>query len=134
VSEILELSALAPVRPQARVRTDADPDGTLYELAVPEDFGAVALRELGNRYAEVEGLVGSEGKLTKAQEKRLEKLLDEVVAALVRDIPAETVAALPYMTKRALAMRFFVGLGDDLTGLMGERAQTLISAAATSES
>jgi hypothetical protein len=124
--ETLDLSALAPVRPKARLRTEGNPDGTLYELAQPEDFGPVDLRELGNKYAEAETLLSSDEALTPAEDKRITTLTNELVGRLLIEAPAEDVAALPFSTKRALVMRFFVQLGDGMLERMGPLAMKLL--------
>jgi hypothetical protein len=115
-----------PIRQKARLRTEANPEGTLYELATPEDFGPVDLRTLGTKYAEVEALLGSDGELDAAEDKRITQLTDEVVGRLLIDAPAEDVAALPFATKRALVMRFFVSMGGTVVEQMGPAAKLLM--------
>lgn len=119
--DILELSAIVPERPQARLRTLGDPEGTLYELAIPEEFGSVALRRLGLKFQEVQELMGK-STLSVAQEKRAESLLNEVCGVLVIDAPAEAIAALPGLTKQGLATRFFGLTGEFMmeSGLLPE--------------
>lgn len=114
---ILDLDALAPKREQARIRTDADPDGTIYELAAPADFGAVALAELSRIFTEHDEL-WEKAKRSAAEDKRLEKLLDELAQRLIPDAPAAAIAALPALTKRMVAVRFFVAAGQATASLM----------------
>lgn len=117
--DVLELSTLAPTRERALVKTEADPEGTWFELADPADFGAGALSRIGKKVAETDGLF-AKPKLSKAQERLLEQLLDEVAQAMLPDVPAETIRALPAITKRALGIRFFVLSGQQplLTGVL----------------
>lgn len=115
--EILDLSALTPEREQARIRTDADPDGTIYELAAPEDFGAVTLSQLGSIYSQHDEL-WEKAKRTPAEDKRLEQLLDDLAQRLIPDAPAAAIAALPALTKRVVAVRFFVAAGQATADLL----------------
>jgi hypothetical protein len=117
--EILELSALVPERPKARLRTEADPEGQIYELAAPADFGAVSLARVGRLISETEELWGA-AKRSSAQDRRLEKLLDQLASALVPEAPAESIAALPAFTKRALGVRFLAEGGEALKPILGK--------------
>lgn len=122
MTEVLELSALTPERPKARITTDADPDGTIYELAVPEDFGAVDLARMGQMFSEHDNLWEAVSR-SKAEDKRLEKLLNDIASKLIPDAPADAVKALPAITKRGLAVRFFVSAGLVAAPLMGPIAE-----------
>lgn len=124
--DLLELSALTPVRPRATLRTDANPDGTIYELAVPQEFGTVALSQLASMYAEIETL-SADPKLTKAKEKRLDTLVNKLACRLIPDAPKEEVEALPAITKRGLALSFFVKAGEVTMPLIGASASLLAS-------
>ena len=124
MNEILELNALAPDRHQARL-----PDGEVYDLAVPDDFGAVALRRVARLFDAVETLMSQEKDLTASQEAKLEKSLSALVSLLIPEAPAEVVAQIPATKKRGLAIRFFTQAGEDVATLVPQMAKVL----ATSE-
>lgn len=112
--KILDLSALAPKRQKARL-----PNGEVYELAGPEDFGAVQLSRVGQMIVETDELWTAK-KLTVAQQKRLTSLLDKLAQALIPDAPAEAVAKLPAVTKRVLGLRFLEEGGESVRPLIRE--------------
>lgn len=128
--EYLELSALEPERPKANLRTSANPDGTVYELALPTDFSAVELVRMSRMVDELDALWESPKKLNKPQEARLEKLLNLIAAQLVIGAPDEEIAALPAITKRGLGLSFFVSAGAAQTIAMAP----ILEASSTSES
>lgn len=105
--EVLDLSALAPERPRARIKHDGALEGELYELAVPGDFGVVGLRDFGRQVDEMDRLWERET-LSASQELRLEKILNTLTGTLIRDCPPEVIAAVPAVDKRGLVVRFFV--------------------------
>jgi len=107
---ILDLSALTVERPKARIKTDADPDGTIFELAIPEDFGVVEMARLSRMVTEFDTLYEAESR-SKAEDKRLEALQQQITQILIPDAPAEAVKALPFTDKRGLAVQFFVKAG-----------------------
>lgn len=115
--EILELSALAPTREKAIIRTEANPDGTIYELAAPEDFGVAGLATMGKLFSEHDVLY-EQAERTPAEDSRLETLLDDLTQRLIPDAPAAAIAALPALTKRMLAVRFFVSTGQATAPLL----------------
>jgi hypothetical protein len=110
VTEILDLNALAPERETARLRWAEDEEGTLYELLAPQDLGAIELAELTRLFQNHDELWEKDTR-TKAEDKRLVILLDTLAQRLIPDAPLEAVAALPALTKRGLAVRFFVSAG-----------------------
>lgn len=118
--DILELSALPPKRPKALLKTEADPEGTVYELAVAQDFDPSALRRLGRLVEEMDGLWMQKKAHTAKQTTRIETLLDKLAMSLIREAPAEAVAALPAVTKRALAIRFLVTTGQEMVGFAAD--------------
>lgn len=67
--EILDLSALAPERAKVRLRTEAKPDGTIYELAVPEEFGAAGIQRIGRLIVEVDELWESARRSTRRRRR-----------------------------------------------------------------
>lgn len=110
MNEILELSTIIPERPKANLKTPENPEGKSYELAVPEEFGAVALQEYGRLVNEMDDLW--ERKLTAPQKVRLEKVLNALAVMLIPDAPLADLERLPAVTKRSLAIRFFVQAGQ----------------------
>lgn len=110
MTDILDLGGLAPERPLARIRTEANPEGDLYELLVPENLGAADLARLSRLFTDHD-LLWEKARRTKAEDARLEGLLNRMAGTLVPDAPAEAVEALPALTKRGLAVRFFVEAG-----------------------
>lgn len=122
--QILELSALAPEREKARLRWPANPEGEVFELATPSDFGAVTLATMGRWITHADALMSSEKALTAAQGKDLEKTLNKIAGKLILDAPADVIALLPAVDKRSLAMRFLAESGRQMMGTMGDRLQT----------
>lgn len=112
--EILDLNRLTQERTLARI----DTDGTLCELADPEDFSAVQLARLGRLFTEHDRLWEAEER-NSAEDQRLESLLDEVTQMLIPDAPADAIKALPALSKRGLAVRFFVSAGLASQATMG---------------
>lgn len=111
--QVLELNALDPDRSSARL-----PDGNIYELKVPEDFGSVGFRKVGKLFSKVEDLLDHDLDLTKAQEKQLEQSLDDLACELIVGAPPEVASQIPAIKKRALALRFFGQAGEDLRSLV----------------
>jgi hypothetical protein len=107
----LEVTAIAPDRQKVRIKTTADPDGTIYELVNPEELSVRQLRDTGRKIYEALNL-WDESELNKAQEKRLTKLLDEATRTLVIDCPADVAASIPHITKRTLALGFLARSGE----------------------
>ena len=105
MNEILELSTIVPERPTANLKTPDNPEGTNYTLAVPEEFGAVQLQRFGRLVNEMDTLW--EKQLKPPQEKRLEKVLNDLAAMLIPDAPRADLEELPATTKRTLAISFF---------------------------
>lgn len=118
--EILELSSLIPERPKACIKTDDDPGGTIYELAVPEDFGAAPLARISRCFAEHDKL-WEKGRRTATEDKRLEKLLNDLAQRIIPDAPSSAIAALPALQKRMVAVRFFVATGLAAASLVSEQ-------------
>lgn len=110
--EILDLNALAPDKPLARIRwaDEAGEHDETFELLVPEEIGTLELSRLSRVYTQHDELWEKE-KRTAAEDKRLVKLSNELTQLLIPDAPATAVAALSAVTKRGLAVRFFVGAG-----------------------
>lgn len=109
--QILDITAIAPARQKVRIRTAADQDGTIYEIVNPEELSIRELRDTGRKILELVGM-WDDAKLTKAEEKRVMKLLDEVTRTLIIDVPAATVKTIPHVTKRTLAMGFLARSGE----------------------
>lgn len=126
--ELLELSSLVPKRRRARLRTEKDPDGTIYELAVASDFGARTLQQLFHEISEMDDLWGNP-KISKAEEKRLDVLLNTLAARLIVGIPDADVAEIPAIDKRALVMRFFVEIGGRVSRTMGPETAAIMRGA-----
>jgi hypothetical protein len=110
VTEILDLNALAPERETARLRWAEDEEGTLYELLAPQDLGAIELSEL-TRLFQIHDELWEKSERTKAEDKRLVSVLDKLAQRLIPEAPPAAVTALPALTKRGLAVRFFVSAG-----------------------
>jgi hypothetical protein len=119
--EILDLAAIVPKRRKARLtveRPDGTSDVSIYELAEPDDFGPRALQRLFNDYVEMDGLWDTEDR-DDAEEKRLAVLLDGLVGRLILDVPADDVALISLVDRRALVVRFFVLIGSRVGETMG---------------
>lgn len=111
-TEILDLNALAPERPQARIRWK-DEDGEhdeIFGLLVPEEIGTLELSKLSRLYTQHDELWEKEHR-SKVEDRQLEKLSNQLTQMFIPDAPATAVAALSAVTKRSLAVRFFVGAG-----------------------
>lgn len=123
--EILDLNALAPDKPLARIRWATADDGEVvehdetFELLVPEEVGTLDLARLGRLYTQHDELWEKE-KRSAAEDKLLVKLANDLGQALIPGAPADAIAALSAVTKRSLAMRFFVGAGLVGQTVMGE--------------
>lgn len=115
--DILELSALPPEREKVRLRTSADPDGTIYEMIAPDELGAVSMASLGRLFEAQEELWNAKSP-SAAEQKRLAKLLDDLASRLIPDAPREAVEALGALAKRALVLRFFVQAGERVSRLL----------------
>jgi hypothetical protein len=124
MAEVLELNALVEERPQARIKTPEDPEGTLYNLLVPEEIGTVDLARLSRLYVEHDELWEKETR-SAAEDKRLEKLSLDLTQALIPDAPAASIKALGAVTKRGLAVRFFVSAGLASKEALGQLASNL---------
>jgi hypothetical protein len=115
-TEILDLNALAPEHPLARIRWAEIVDDAVvehdetFELLVPEEIGTLELSRITRIYTDHDELWEKE-KRTAAEDKRLEKLANDLTQKLIPDAPATAVAALSAIAKRSLAVRFFVGAG-----------------------
>lgn len=109
--DVLELSALSNIdRPQARLKWDDCPEGELFDLLTPEDMNAIDMARLSRMFSDHDELWEKDSR-TKAEDTKLVKLLDDLTAKLIIDAPAKAVKALPAVTKRGLAVRFFVQAG-----------------------
>jgi hypothetical protein len=134
--EVLELSAVAPKRPKAKVTYNKpnpdDPEGEpfeveeLFELAVPGDFGAAPLRRFAHDVNELDELWGSAKSLSRAQEARMEKLLNKLAASILHDCPAEIIAAIHGIDKRGLVMNFFAGASIRMAQLAGRGLEKVL--------
>lgn len=129
--EVLDLSALTPERPKARIRTSKDPDGTLYEVRVPEDYSAGALSRYMKRIEEFDRL-WDKGALDRSEEKHIERVLNGLAGELLIGAPARDVAALPAASKRGLVMRFFASVALTTMGATGLRPE-MAESGSTSE-
>jgi len=129
----LDLSALPPERDTATIRTEAEPDGRQYELADPADFSAGGLQDIGRLVREMDTLWESDAALKPAKQKRLDKILDILAGKLIVDIEPEVVEALPAVTKRMLALRFFISGGLTMAEGLGEAA-TYLSGSSSDDS
>lgn len=114
--EILDLNTLAPEHPLARIRwttiegdEKTDHDET-FELLVPEEIGTLELSRITRLYTEHDEL-WEKAKRSSAEDKRLERLANDLTQKLIPGAPATAVAALSAIAKRSLAVRFFVGAG-----------------------
>lgn len=111
MTDVLELNALQPEdRPQARIKWEGNPEGELFNLLLADDMTAVEMSRLARLFYEHDKLWEAE-KRTKAEDTKLIKLLDELAGRLIPDAPADAVKALSALTKRSLAVRFFVQAG-----------------------
>jgi hypothetical protein len=114
--EILDLNTLAPERPLARIRwATAGDDGAIehdetFGLLVPDEIGTLELSRITRLYTEHDELWEKE-KRTAPEDKRLERLSNDLTQKLIPDAPATAVKALSAIAKRSLAVRFFVGAG-----------------------
>jgi hypothetical protein len=114
--EILDLNTLAPERPLARIRWAEIADGEkvahdeTFELLVPEEIGTLELSRITRLYTEHDEL-WEKDRRTATEDKRLEKLANDLTQKLIPDAPAIAVRALSAIAKRSLAVRFFVGAG-----------------------
>jgi hypothetical protein len=126
----IELSAVAPKRPTANLKTPKNPEGTLYELAVPEDFGDTGLHELSVMQERLDELWAIK-KPSETEAKQCARLLNRLTVALIRDVPPEDVAILPPVTKRALVARFFFQTAAGTARVMGVPVEILMKALET---
>lgn len=111
MTDVLELNALRAVdRPQARIKWTGNPEGELFYLLQAEDMNAIEMSKLSRLFHDHDQLWEAE-KRTKAEDTRLTKLLDELAGKLIIDAPADAISELPALTKRGLAVRFFVQAG-----------------------
>lgn len=114
--EILDLNTLAPEKPLARIRWATLDDGEkvehdeTFELLVPEEIGTLELSRITRLYTEHDEL-WEKAKRSASEDKRLEKLANDLTQKLIPDAPAAAVTALSAIAKRSLAVRFFVGAG-----------------------
>lgn len=109
--EILEIGDLDPIRAKVRLRTKANPEGAVYELAIPEDFGAVDCSRIGAEILEMDRLWGLKD-LSETDGQALVKLCNTIAGKLIPEAQTAEIEALPDVTKRAVALRFFVQSGS----------------------
>lgn len=127
---VLDLSAIAPERQKARLRTAKNPeglrpDGTLYELRAPEEMSARELRSVGASISEMLTLWNSAK--TKAEDAKIEKLLNGIACQVLHDAPVSAVRGLPAIVKRGVAMGFLARSSELAQESMG--VETLMARA-----
>lgn len=122
---ILQLNDIEPeARQEARL-----PDGKVYQLKKPEDFGPVPFRRLGLLFNAMEELMGVEGDLSDSQEASLEQTINELAGQLIIDAPESAVADIPAIKKRGLVLRFFIQAGKEVQDLIPSTSVTSLLAA-----
>lgn len=110
-AEVLDLSTVHPDRERIRIRTPADPDGKLYELAVPGDFGIAEMHGLENRFLRLDKMWEKRSDLTDKQAIDLEVGLAWLTRQIVRDAPDDVIAALTAMQQLQVAQAFINASG-----------------------
>lgn len=121
--QVLELSTLAPTRQRALIRTEANPeglrpDGTAYELTVPEELSLVQLHEISRSADDIQKLWGNAA-ITKADQERLEKAMNGYMLLLIHGATAEVVADLPGLTKQSVLLGFLRKFNVAITAAIG---------------
>jgi hypothetical protein len=119
--EILNFNTLAPEKPLARIQwaDEAGEHDETFQLLVPEEIGTVQLARISRLYTEHDEL-WEKADRSKTEDKRLEKLSNELAQIFIPDAPAVAIQALSAIDKRGLAVRFFVGAGLASKKALGE--------------
>lgn len=126
-NDVLELTAILPERQKARLRTNENPeglrpDGSEYELVNAEEMSLVDIQSVSREFTQMEALwTGARGD---TEQLELQLLLDGLACRLI-DGPGEEVVKLSAVTKRAVIMRFFVGLNSRQLAALGSEGLTM---------
>ena len=123
---LLDLSALAPVRPHVRIKTPQSPDGELYEMAVPSDLGAVHQQYILSRARIIEELM-ERNSLSANERQRLKSVISKAARLVlpaefdgVENLPAEVFDQLPDIERQKLVTTFFVAYAENVAGSLGK--------------
>ena len=102
---ILALSTLAPDRPTIEIKSEAHPEGCLYEMIAAEDLSLQVQADLAS-YGKVVEKMGTKKEPTPADAKRLTEVLDRLVAAVVPTLETAVLDALKDRMKVAICEAF----------------------------
>lgn len=105
--DVLDLSAIKPKRKTARLRTETNPDGTLYERLSPEELSLLQLRDIGLEQKRI-------GELFETDPEGAEDALNKVVSTILIGAPLEDIAQLPFQPKQELVSDFSSALAARL--------------------
>lgn len=101
-TEVLDLSTIVEKR-TIRIRTLAHPDGKLYELLNVDDLGVYDLELLG-RHEKLLSELAAVKKPTPAQERALDRALDEMIKLAVPDLEPRVLRELS-QSKKAMILK-----------------------------
>lgn len=102
---ILDLSTLAPERPTVRIKTKADPEGKLYEMAVPDDLSLADQQFLYARAGRLDTLM-SKAEPTTEERQELTMVVDKAASLILRDVPDQVMDELPNLQKQRAILVF----------------------------
>lgn len=103
---ILDIDALAPIRPRVRIKSKLYPEGKMYELVSADELDIEKQAELANRGKAMQRLVKRKGVPTVEQAQELDLVLDAIVSAVVIDLEDAVRESLKAPHKVAIANAF----------------------------
>ena len=127
----LDLSRSTLKRERVRIRTSQNPDGEVYELKRPDEFGETELHEITFQMERLDKLWEIE-KPDPTQVKQRARLLNQIVGAIIPDAPpADIASGIPTINKRGVAASFFFQGATATARVMGVPVEALMKALET---
>lgn len=128
--EILSLSTIVE-RARINITSKKYPKGKLYELVGLADLGPYEYAVILARQEETGALIGSEEKLTAAQERKLEKALDDIVKLLLPGLEPVVLAALTTQQRTMIVMTWSAHVHAQAGAAEGNRPSRRTTAASS---